>query len=90
MFRKMFSIFTLFILPAVVLITPLVARSSPVDLEEVAHMKAGHQEVEGVVSEVKSGLYTVKISTGAMITLTEAAAVREGHRAPKVGDELTY
>jgi hypothetical protein len=39
---------------------------------------------------VKSGLYSVKISTGAMITLTEAAAVREGHRAPKVGDELTY
>jgi hypothetical protein len=90
MFRKMFSIFTLFILPIVVLITPLVARSNPVDLEKVAHMKAGHQKVEGVVSEVKSGLYSVKISTGAMITLTEAAAVREGHRATKVGNELTF
>jgi hypothetical protein len=52
-------------------------------------MKAGHQKVEGVVSEVKSGLYIVKTATGATLTLTESAAVREGHRAPKVGDELT-
>jgi hypothetical protein len=74
---------------AVVLMTPLVARSNPTDFAEVAHMKAGHQKVEGVVSEAKSGLYTVKTSTGATLTLTESAAVREGHRAPKVGDELT-
>ena len=74
---------------AVVLITPLVVRSNPTDPAEVAHMKAGHQKVEGVVSEVKSGLYIVKTATGATLTLTESAAVREGHRAPKVGDELT-
>ena len=89
MLRKIFLIFSLFIIPTVVLITPLAARSNPVDLEEVARMKSGHQKVEGVVSEVKSGLYTVKTSTGATLTLTEAAAVREGHRAPKVGDAMT-
>src|SRR5512141_542251 len=89
MLRKMFSTFLLFIIPAAMLMTPLVAQSNPMDLEEVARMKAGHQEVEGVVIEMKSGLYTVKTSTGATLTLTEAAAVRNGHSAPKVGDELT-
>ena len=89
MLRQIFSTFSLFIIPAVVLMTPLASQSNPTDLEEVAHMKAGHQKVEGVVSEVKSGLYTVKTSTGATLTLTEATAVREGHRAPKVGDAMT-
>jgi len=89
MLRKVFSIFSLFIIPAVVLMTPLAAQSDPTDLEEVDRMKAGHQKVEGVVTEVKSGLYTVKTSTGATLTLTEAAAVRHGHTAPKVGDEMT-
>ena len=89
MLHIIFSIFSLFIIPAIVLMTPLVAHSDPASSEEVAHMKAGHQKVEGVVSEVKSGLYTVKTSTGATLTLNEAAAVREGHRAPKVGDEMT-
>ena len=89
MFRKLCSIFSLFIIPAVVLMTPLAALSDPTDLEEVSRMKAGHQKVEGVVTEVKSGLYTVKTSTGATLTLTEAAAVRHGHSAPKVGDEMT-
>ena len=41
-------------------------------------MKAGHKKVEGVVTEVKSGLYTVKTSTGATLTLTETAVVRHG------------
>ena len=89
MLRKIYSTFWFFIIPAVVLLTPLAAQSNPTDLEEVAHMKAGHQQVEGVVSEVKSGLYTVKTSTGATLTLTESAAVREGQRVPKVGDEMT-
>ena len=52
-------------------------------------MKAGHQKVEGVVIDKKSGLYTVKTSTGATLTLTETAAVRNGYTAPKVGDEMT-
>jgi hypothetical protein len=89
MLRKIFSIFSLFIIPAVVLMTPLAAQSDSADPEEVAHMKAGHKKVEGVVSEVKSGLYTVKTSTGATLTLTEAAAFRHGQSVPKVGDEMT-
>ena len=89
MLHIIFSIFSLFIIPAIVLMTPLVAHSDPASLEEVAHMKAGHQKVEGVVSEVKSGLYTVKTSTGATLTLTESAAVRQGRDVPKVGDEMT-
>jgi hypothetical protein len=89
MLRKMFSIFSLFIIPVVVMMTPLAAQSGPTNLEEVDRMKAGHKKVEGVVTEVKSGLYTVKTSTGATLTLTEAAAVRHGHTAPKVGDEMT-
>ena len=86
MLRKMFS---LFILPVVVLMIPLAAQSGPADPEEVAHMKAGHKKVEGVVTEVKSGLILVKSSTGATLTLTEAAAVRQGKVVPKVGDEMT-
>ena len=89
MLRKIFSTFSLFIIPAVVLMTPLAAQSDPVNSEEVDRMKAGHKKVEGVVTEVKSGLYTVKTSTGATLTLTEAAAVSHGHAAPKVGDEMT-
>jgi hypothetical protein len=89
MLRKIFSIFSLFIIPAVVLMTPLAAQSDPADPEEVAHMKAGHKKVEGVVTELKSGLITVKSSTGATLTLTEAAAFRQGQGVPKVGDEMT-
>ena len=86
--HKICSIFSLFILPIVALITPQAAQSDPVDREEVTRMKAGHQKVEGVVIEARSGLYTVKTTTGATLTLTEAAAVRHGYRAPKVGDEM--
>ena len=89
MLRKICSLFSLFVIPAVVLITPLTAQSDPTNLSEVDRMKAGHKKVEGVVSEVKSGLYTVKTSTGATRTLTKAAATRHGHSAPKVGDEMT-
>ena len=65
MLRKIYSTFWFFIIPAVVLLTPLAAQSNPTDLEEVARMKSGHQQIEGVVIEVKSGLYTVRTSTGA-------------------------
>ena len=87
--RKIFSLFSLFVIPIAVLIIPLDAQSDPADPEEVAHMKAGHQKVEGVVTEVKSGLYTVKTPTGATLTLTEAAAFRHSQGIPKVGDEMT-
>ena len=76
MLRKICSIFSLFIIPAIVLMTPLAAQSDPADPEEVAHMKAGHKKVEGVVTEVKSGLIIVKSSTGATLTLTENTAAR--------------
>ena len=87
--RNIFSLFSLFVIPVVVLMTPLAARSDTPDPEEIAHMKAGHKKVEGVVTELKSGLIIVKSSTGARLTLTEAAAFRQGKPVPKVGDEMT-
>ena len=89
MLRKIFVIFSVLFIPAVVLMTPLAAQSDPANPEEIAHMKAGHKKVEGVVTEVKSGLYTVKTTTGATLTLTEATAFRQGQAVPKVGDEMT-
>ncbi len=89
MLPKIFSVISLFIIPVAVLIIPLEAQSDPADPEEVAHMKAGHKKVEGMVTEVKSGLIIVKSSTGATLTLTEAAALRQGKAVPKVGDEMT-
>jgi len=89
MLRRMFSIFSLFVIPAAVLMIPVDAQSDTADPEDVAHMKAGHKKVEGVVTDVKSGLITVKTPTGATLTLTEDAALRHGHGAPKVGDAMT-
>jgi hypothetical protein len=88
MLRKIFLLFSLFVIPVAVLMIPLDAQSDPADPEEVAHMKYGHKKVEGVVIDMKSGLYTVKTSTGATLTLTETAAARTGKAAPKVGDEM--
>jgi hypothetical protein len=88
MLRKMFSIFSLFMIPAAVLMIPVDAQSDTADPDEVAHMKAGHKKVEGVVIDMKSGLYTVKTPNGATLTLSEDAAARTGKAAPKVGDEM--
>src|SRR5512134_782872 len=87
--RKISSTLWFFIVFAAVLMTPLAAQSDSADPEEVARIKSGHQQVDGVVIEIKSGLYTVKTSTGATLTLAEAAAARQGQHIPKVGDELT-
>jgi hypothetical protein len=87
MLRKMLSIFSLLVIPAVVLMIPVDAQSQPADQDEVAHIKAGHQKIEGVVTDLKSGLYTVKTPTGTL-TLSENEALRHGHRAPQIGDEL--
>ena len=89
MYRQLFSLCSLFVIPAAVLMIPLGAQADPADPEEVAHMKSGHQKVEGVVSDIKSGLYTVKTSTGTTYTLAESVAVRHGRDVPKVGDEMT-
>lgn len=86
MLRQLIS---LFVIPAAVLMISLTAQADPADPEEVAHMKAGHKKVEGVVSEVKSGLYTVKTSAGSPYTLADSASVRHGHGVPKVRDEMT-
>ncbi len=88
MFHHVLSLLSLFVLPAAVLMIPLDAQADPADSEEVGHMKSGHKKVEGVVSEIKSGLYTVQTSTGTTYTLTETAAVRQGRDVPKVGDEM--
>ena len=87
--RKLLSLLSLFVIPAAVLMLPLDAQAETADPEEVAHMKSGHQKVEGVVTDMKSGLYTVKTATGTTYSLTETAAVRHGHGAPKVGDKMT-
>ncbi|MEK7760758.1 MAG: hypothetical protein AAB433_04175 [Nitrospirota bacterium] len=86
---KIFSIFSLFLIPAVVLMTSLAAQSGPTDPEAITRMIVGHQKIEGTVIDMKSGLYTVKTTTGATLTLAEAAAVRHGHSVPKLGDEIT-
>ena len=69
MLRKIFSLFSLFVIPATLLMFPLDAQSDSADPEEVAHMKSGHKKVEGVVIDMKSGLYTVKTTMGATLTL---------------------
>lgn len=87
--RRILLSFSLFIIPTAVLITTLVAHSDSADPEEVARMKFGHQKVEGVIIDLKSGLYTVRTSTGATLTLVNAAAVRLGYSIPKIGDGVT-
>ena len=81
------TIISLSVLVAAVMNMPVDARSQTSDPDE-AHLKAGHKKVEGVVSEIKSGLYTVKTPTGSY-TLSENAALRHGLDGPKVGDEIT-
>lgn len=89
MLRKIFSILSLFVIPAAVLMIPVDAQADTADPDEVAHMKAGHKKVNGVVTDVKSGLTTVKAPNGATLTLSENAAIRHGHGAYKVGDKVT-
>ena len=89
MLRQIFLFFSLFVIPAVMVMTPLEAQSDPADPEELVYMKAGHKKVEGVVTELNSGLIIVKSSTGGTLTLTEGAAFRQGKPVPKIGDEMT-
>ena len=89
MYTKLFSFFSVLVLPAAVLMNPIGAQADQPDPEEVAHIQAGHKKVEGIVSHHKSGLYTVKTSTGTTYTLAESVAVRYGRDIPKVGDEMT-
>jgi hypothetical protein len=68
--------------------SPLYAQANPADSEEIARMKAGHTMVEGVVTQIKSGLYTIRTATGTNYTLAESDAARYGRDLPKVGDEM--
>ena len=82
------SIAPLLALSALVAMSSLDAQANPADSEEIAHMKAGQTMVEGVVTQMKSGLYTVRTATGTNYTLAESVEVRYGRDVPKVGDEM--
>ena len=84
MLRKIIF-FSLSVFAAGVLLMPLDAVSETTD-PDAAHLKAGHKKVEGVVTDIKSGIYTVKTESSTY-TLSETASIRHGH-APKVGDKL--
>lgn len=84
---KLYVLMVVAVTMSAFLMMPLKA-SSDTSAQDEAHMKAGHQKVEGVVTDVKSGLYTVKTPTGT-VTLSEKSSSRHGHGVPKVGDEMT-
>ena len=85
---KCVSIAPLLALSVLIAMSPLAARANPPDSEEIAHMKAGQTMVEGVVTQMKSGLYNVRTATGTNYTLAESAEARYGRDVPKVGDEM--
>ncbi len=88
MCRNLLLLFSIFVTPVALFTIPFDAQADPADLGEIAHMRFGHQKVEGVVTDSRSGLYTVKTSTGTNYTLAESVAVRYGREVPKVGDEM--
>jgi hypothetical protein len=63
MLRRMIF-FSLPVFVAGVLLMPVDAMSDATD-PDAAHLKAGHKKVEGVVTDIKSGIYTVKTQSGA-------------------------
>ena len=80
--------FLLFVLPVAIPMNHLDAHADSPDPDEIAHMKFGHAKVEGVVTQLKSGLYTVRTSAGTNYNLAESVAVRYGLDVIKVGDEM--
>ena len=85
---KCVSIASLLALSALIAMSPLDTLAIPADSEQIAQMKARQTMVEGVVTQMKSGLYTVKTATGTNYTLAESGAVRYGREVPRVGDEM--
>jgi hypothetical protein len=85
---KYVPIAPLFALSALVAMGPLDAQADALHSEEITPIRAGQTVVEGVVTQMKSGLYTVRTATGTTYTLAESSAVRYGRDAPKVGDEM--
>jgi hypothetical protein len=84
--RKMTSL-AVSVLTSIFLMISGGARAEATD-PDAAHLKAGHKKIDAVVTDVKSGIYTVKTPTGTY-TLSENAALRHGHGQVKEGDEMT-
>ena len=68
-------VFAVVVLPAAVLMSPPDAYAGASDPGRSRHMKTGHSKVNGVVTQRKSGLYTVKTMTGTNYTLADSVAV---------------
>lgn len=88
MCRNLLLLFTIFVTPLALFTMPFDTQADPADLGEIAHMRFGHQKVEGIVTDSRSGLCSVKTSTGTNYTLAESVVVRYGREVPKVGDEM--
>ena len=88
MCQKLLLLVSIFLMPIALFTIPCEAQADPADPGEVARMKSGHTKAEGIVTDVRSGLYTVKTSTGTYYTLAESVAARYGQEKPKVGDEM--
>ena len=72
MLRKILSLFSLFMIPAAVLMIPLEAQSDPADSEDVAHMKSGLQgsdTIKGEVLRIKGEHFYVRRSDGKEVHL---------------------
>ena len=90
MYCKSVSLLPLLVISVLGVMHPLDAQANLADPKEIANMEAGHQKVEGVVTGLKSGVYTVKTATGTKYyTLADPVAVRYGGNALRVGDEMT-
>jgi hypothetical protein len=88
MYRKCVSFLPLVVISVVGVMNPLDANADPAQLTDIAELEAVHQKVEAVVTELKSGLYTVTTPTGTKYKLPESGDLRYGSDAPKIGDEM--
>ena len=86
---KRVSIALVLSLSGLVALSSFGVQANPTDSDGIAHLNAGQTMVEGVVTHMKSGLYTVRTGTGTNYTLAESVDVRYGRDVPKVGDEMT-
>ena len=68
--------FLLFVIMIAIPTNHLVAPADSPDLDEIAHIEYDRTKVEGVVTQLKSGLYTVRTLTGTNYTLAESVDVR--------------
>jgi hypothetical protein len=87
MFVKCISFLPL-VAASIVGVNILDVKANPPDFSDIAELEAVHQKVEGVVTDRKSGLYTVTTSTGTKYKLPESVDVRYGRDVPKLGNEM--